>query len=291
MHLLNQQKNGKSISLRNPHFFFIPIIIALFIGGYYDVLRWMFDRYTSPDSYYSHGVLIPFVTGYFIWLKKNELKNYTPEYSSLGLLVIIFAIFLHILGTLIYIFSISAFSIFFLVLGISLYLFGMQITKLILFPLMFLIFMLPLPLTIIESISFPLKMLVAKVGVWIISILGLPIYREGFNITIPEGHLLVGNPCSGLRSLVSFLALSSVFAYVSTLTNIKKSILFFSAIPIALISNIIRVPLLILISHYWGIDAAAPDTFVHTASGIFVFAIGLILLFSIKHFLEIGYDK
>jgi len=89
----------------------------------------------------------------------------------------------------------------------------------------------------------------------------------------------VGNPCSGLRSLISLLALGSVYAYLSDLPNGKQWLLVFLTIPIALLSNIIRVPILILISHYWGLSAAAPDSFWHNASGFLVFVIAITLLF------------
>ena len=133
-----------------------------------------------------------------------------------------------------------------------------------------------------------MKMLVAKSGTLIVSLLGIPIHREGFHIIIPAGDLLVGNPCSGLRSLISFLALGALFAYMINTSTLKKWVLFISAVPVALLSNIVRVPILILISHYWGLEAAAPESFWHDASGILVFVIGFFLLFSFGKAFEIN---
>jgi len=258
---------------------YISIIFILFITCYHDVLSWMYGRYVSADSYYSHGFIIPFVSGFLIWQKREELKGKEAEISWWGLLLIAVSILLHIFGTAIYVFSVSGFSIFFLILGMSLFLFGKEITRIILFPLIYLVFMFPLPMAIISVISFPMKILVAKTGGWIAALLGVPVNREGFNIIIPAGSLLVGNPCSGLRSLISILALGSVYAYLSNLSYVKQWLLVFLTIPIALLSNIIRVPILILISHYWGLSAAAPDSFWHNASGFLVFVIAIILLF------------
>ncbi|HHF52040.1 MAG TPA: exosortase/archaeosortase family protein [Candidatus Aminicenantes bacterium] len=268
------------------HIFCISIIFILFIAAYYDVLSWMYGRYVSSDSYYSHGFIIPFISGFLIWRKREELKGRKPESSWWGLLLIIFSILLHLFGTAIYVFSISGFSIFFLVLGLSLFLFGREITRIILFPLIFLVFMFPLPMAVISLISFPMKMLVVKTGAWIAALLGVPVNREGFNIIIPAGNLLVGNPCSGLRSLISLLALGSLYAYLSDLSVVKQWLLVFLTIPIALLSNIIRVPILILISHYWGLAAAARDSFWHDASGFFVFVIAIILLFYTSRLLK-----
>jgi len=259
-------------------------LVAAF--AYKTTLIWMYDRYMGADSYYSHGFLVPFISLYLIYLHKDNIVKVKPDNSPLGLFVLFFALLLHILGTLLYVFSISGFSIFFLIIGLSLFLFGKKISKIIWFPLLFLIFMFPLPEALISLISFPLKIFAAKAGVWIIGILGIPIYLEGFNIFIPAGQLLVGNPCSGLRSLIAFLALGSIFAYLEPISIIKKYFLFFLSIPIALLSNIVRIPILILVSNYWGLEAAGPDTFVHTGSGVLVFILGFLLIFFVAKALE-----
>ena len=260
----------------------IPCILLftlLFVVGYYDTLSWMLDRYLSPDSYYSHGFFIPIVTGYLIWLKRDELKRIEIRTSWAGFALVILAALLHLFGTVVYIFSISGFSIWILLVGCCLFIYGWARTREIIFPLLFLFFMFPAPLAIISKISFPLKMLVANYGVKIVALAGLPVYREGFNIIIPQGTLLVGNPCSGLRSLITFLALGSLFAYLSNLSSVRKWVLFFLAVPVALLSNLLRVPLLILWSYKYGLAAAAPDTLVHTGSGFFVFILGILLLY------------
>jgi len=266
--------------------FYIAIILLLFILCYQDVLSWMYGRYTGPDSYYSHGFIIPFVSGFLIWRKRQELKETEMQFSYWGLLLIIISALIHIAGVVLYVFSLSGFSIFLLVIGTSLFLFGKDFTRIVLFPLVFLIFMFPLPQAMIGVISFPMKVLVSKLGAWVISCLGISVIREGFHITIPAGSLLVGNPCSGLRSLISFLALGSVYAYLSSMSNIRKWLLFLLTIPIALLSNAIRVPILILLLHFWGPTASAPDSFWHDASGIFVFIVGLFLLFFAGRLLE-----
>ena len=268
------------------HIIYILIPIVLFITCYHSVLTWMYGRYMSADSYYSHGFIIPLVSAFLIWLKRKDLKKTKSQISWLGLFFVVFSVLLHIVGTALYVFSVSGFSIFFLILGASLLLFGKDITGIVLFPLIYLIFMFPLPEAFIAVLSFPMKMLVAKAGVWIVNSLGIPSVREGFHITIPAGNLLVGNPCSGLRSLISFLALGAIYAYLINISNLKKWLLFIFTVPIALLSNIIRVPILILISHFWGLSAASPESFWHDASGVFVFVVGLILLFLTGRLLE-----
>ena len=241
------------------------LVVGFF--AYRTTLIWMYNRYMSADSYYSHGFLIPVVSLYFIYQLKDSLVKIQPEGSLWGLALVLFALLLHLLGTMLYVFSISGFSIFFLATGVTLFLFGQKITRTIWFPLAYLIFMFPLPMAVVELFSFPMKVFATASGVSIIRMLGIPIYHEGFNIYIPAGHLLVGNPCSGLRSLIAFLAIGAIFAYLVPISNLKKWTLFLFSIPVALFSNILRISVLILISNYWGVEAAAPETLFHTGSG------------------------
>jgi exosortase len=275
----------------NSSYLYLLIIFSLFIIGYYDVLQWMYGRYVGEDSYYSHGFLIPFICGYLIWMKRGDLTRACKEGSTLGLLLIGIAILSHVFSTSIYVFSLSGFSIWLLIVGVSLFLYGKDVTVIILFPLFFLLFMFPLPSAIIANISFPLKIFVAQIGSKIASLLGVPLLLEGFVVTIPEGVLLVGNPCSGLRSLIAFLVMGALVAHFSNLSMGRQFFLFFLAIPIAIASNLIRVPLLILCSYKWGLESAAPDTLVHTGSGLVVFVLGFILMFIALRCLGGNFEK
>ena len=87
---------------------YMLIIAGLVVVGYYDVFGWIYGRYMGEDSYYSHGFLIPFVTAYLIWFKKEELYDTSKSSSSLGLFLIIFAILTHVFGTAVYVFSLWA---------------------------------------------------------------------------------------------------------------------------------------------------------------------------------------
>jgi len=278
----------RALKGRMPFISFVCAATVLFVALYHSTLLWMYGRYVSAESYYSHGFLIPFVTAYLVWRKREQLRDEAPSFSWLGFAVIVIALMLHVFGTIIYVFSVSGFSIFLLILGLSLFLFGGRITRIILFPLGFMIFMFPLPSAFISVISFPLKLFVAKSGAWIAGLIGIPVYLEGFYISIPTGSLLVGNPCSGLRSLITFLALGSILAYLSPLSLWRRGLILFLAVPTAIVSNVIRVPLLIIISHYWGLEAAMPGGFWHDASGIMVFVIGFFLLISFTRVLEWG---
>ena len=278
----------QTVKSRLPLLSFILAATVLFIASYHETLLWMYGRYISSESYYSHGFLVPFVTAYFIWKQRDRFGESTPGFSWTGFILIVVALLAHLLGTIIYVFSVSGLSIFVLIFGLSLFLTGPRITRIILFPLAFTIFMFPLPSAFISIISFPLKLFVAKSGAWIAGLTGIPVYLEGFYISIPAGTLLVGNPCSGLRSLITFLALGSILAYISPLSLWKRVSILFVSVPVAIVSNVIRVPVLIVISHYRGLEAAMPGGFWHDGSGIMVFVIGFVLLVCFTRMLEWG---
>jgi len=267
-------------------FFGVFVIGLLMALAYQTTLVWLYSRYMAADTYYSHGFFVPLVSLYFLYKLKEQFITKELKMSKAGFIVILFSVILHIVGTVLYVFSVSGFSLFFLVIGVSLFLFGSERTKVAWFPLLFLIFMFPLPLAVIELISFPLKIFAAKAGVWLVGLSGVPVYGEGFNIFIPAGRLLVGNPCSGLRSLIAFLAIGAILAYVSPFSINRKLILFAFAAPVALLSNIIRIPILVLVSHHWGLEAARPETLVHQGSGILVFVLGFLMLLFLEKVLK-----
>ncbi|MFH1413965.1 MAG: exosortase/archaeosortase family protein [Candidatus Omnitrophota bacterium] len=256
-------------------FLAIGLILFPVILIYRSTFLWLFERYTAADTYYSHGFLVPLVTGVLIWLKRDELKGKKWEFSRLGLSLIIISLMIHFLSIMLEVFFVSGFSILMLVFGISLFLFGRNITKKILFPLSFLIFMFPLPLVAINAISFPMKLFVTRCVVFVLqSALNFPVRNEGFEVFFPNGTMVVENPCSGLRSLIVMLALGSIFAYLLKEKAIKRIALFLCTIPIALIANISRVLLLSLVLYIYG-----PETtkgFIHDFSGFLMFAIAFV---------------
>ena len=272
--IINLIKKGINIQ-----FFSWLIFISLFSVVYHETIIWMYQRYMSPDSYYSHGFIVPFIVGYLVWCKRNSLEIIEGKNNIIGLAVIVTALMIHIIATSLYIFSISGFSIIILLVGVCVYIYGVRFTRVIWFSLAYIIFMIPMPLAFISMISFPLRIFVTEYGVKLVRLSGIPVLREGFIISIPQGVLLVGNPCSGMRSLIAFLAIGAIFAYLSNLNNARKMILVLLTIPIALITNLIRVFFLVIWSYKFGLASAAPETIIHTLSGIMVFGIGMILLF------------
>lgn len=182
----------------------ITIISLLIITLYYPVLSWLFMRW-STDPTYSHGFLIPLISGFLIWHKREDLRNSKKISSTVGLAVIIFGLLLQFLCTITDINTVSSYSLIIVISGIILYLWGKEIFLKLLFPICFLAFMVPIFSFIINPISFELKHQVSKLTFNIIALTDIPIYREGVMIHLANASLEVANPCSGIQSLISLV--------------------------------------------------------------------------------------
>lgn len=277
-------------------------ISLIFLLTYIPTFIWMWDRWWARDSYYSHGILVPFVTGFLIWQKREELKKIKIQESPWGLRLIILGIIIHMISAVFRIYFSSGFSMLIVLCGFILYFFGTEVFKKVWFPVAFLFFMMPLPMVVITNLSFKLKLFAANIATVLLNNMGILAIREGSVIRMRHAYVIVDDVCSGLRSLISLTALGSIFAYwlnvpIVTLAATssmfaywikapitKRIILFLTTIPIAIITNVCRVLVLSLVSEIWGAEYATG--FVHDATGFMVFALAFILLLGVTKLIE-----
>jgi exosortase len=170
------------------------------------------------------------------------------------------------------------FSMIVVITGLVLYLLGWQHLRVTAFPIGFLLFMIPLPAIILNTVTFPLQLLAAKVATFSLQVVNLPVYREGNIIFLPRTTLEIIEACSGLRSLVSLVALAVVFAYLTQRHTWKLVVLVASSVPIALIANAFRIWGTGVLVHFYGSKVA--EGFYHSFAGwsVFVVAFGLLLV-------------
>ncbi len=259
------------------------VAMLVFLLSYIPTFCWMWDRWFVRDSYYSHGVLVPFVTIFFIWKKRHELRDIAPQPSRWAIGVIALGIGLNLISAVLRIYFTAGFSMLFVLVGFVLYFYGEKTLSKIWFPILFLIFMIPVPLALISEVSFMMKILAAKLTVIFLNQVGFASVRDGSVIMMKHTHVIVEDICSGLRSLISLTALGSIFAYLMKSSLTKRIILFLSTIPIAIITNVIRISFLSIVSEIWGAQYATG--LIHDLSGFIVFISAFILLFTVEKLL------
>lgn len=260
------------------------LIAGIFLLTYVPTLCWMWERWFARDSYYSHGILVPFVSGFLIWQKREELQKTEFVKSNWAVPLIVAGIIIHILSSVLRVYFTSGLSMMIVLFGLVLYIYGKETFNKIIFPLAFLLFMIPMPMVVITNISFRMKVFAAQIAAYMLNNMRLPAIREGSIIKMRHAYVIVDDVCSGLRSLISLTALGAIFAYWMKSGPTKKIILFLSTIPIAIITNVIRIIFLSFISEVWGPEYATG--FIHDFSGFMVFAIAFVLLFAVGKLLE-----
>jgi exosortase len=257
-----------------------PAAFAMVAFGmcYQHTLFWLNYRYAATDSYYSHGYIVPLVSLYLAYLKRRQFANAETGSCSIGILIIIMALFLHVVATMADINFFSGFSMYFYLVGACLFLFGSKIVRIGIFPLGFLLFMFPIPDLIIDFLGLPTKSIATSIGLAMIDLFGIPFFREGFRIELAECTFLVGTPCNGMKSLISFLALGCIALHMMGTSLMKRILLLVLIYPLAVVLNGVRIAVLVLIAHRFGIEQAAPESPLHDISGLAVFCLGLIVL-------------
>ena len=178
----------------------IGVVYATIIPGMVD------DWYNDPN--YSHGFLVPLISVYFLSLNWRELSCTRLKPSNSGLLLIAGSLLLLLFGFIGTEYFTMRSSLVFLIGGIVLYWFGWAVLRLSSLAIAFLLFMVPLPYIVYDSLAFPLKLMVTKASVAVLKILSIPVVSEGNIIMFPQTVLEVADACSGLRSLMSLITLA-----------------------------------------------------------------------------------
>lgn len=259
-------------------------LISLFGGLYYQIILSMGnDWYTDSD--YSHGFLIPFISVYIIWTNREKITTIRTKPDNLGLLVLCTGLSLYILGVTGAEFFTMRFSMIPIILGIVYYLCGREMVKSILVPVGFLVFMIPIPEIVYNVIAFPLKLLAANIATNIIQIINIPVVRDGNVIHLKDLTLEVADACSGIRSLMSMIALGVAYSYIFQKGVLKRVILVLTIVPITIITNVARVTGTGILSHYVG--PAAASGFFHEFAGIAVFLVAFALFLLVATILKI----
>jgi len=259
-----------------PNWSLIIIAAILLTITYWGGLSQLILRWEEQEEY-SHGYMIPIITLYFIWLKKDELLQSKFSSSWLGLIIVIPALVIFLIGEVSALYILIHYSFIAVLFGIAISIMGWPSVKPVLVPLFLLVFCIPLPYFIEVSLSAKLQLLSSQLGVSFIRWCSIPVYLEGNVIDLGEFKLQVVEACSGLRYLFPLMSLGFICAYMFDTALWKRAVLFFSTIPITLLMNSFRIGVIGILVDNWGIDMA--EGFLHDFEGWFVFMACMGLLF------------
>jgi len=242
---------------------FAPIILQL-------INVW----WTRED--YSHGFFVIPLAFYMFWVKRRELLTLTSSPLWIGLPILFLGILSYSISFTVKFHILTNISIIIIILGLLLLFLGWSPTKIVLFPVLFLLFMFPIPEAYYILITNPLKMIVTRISVQLIYLFGIPVYVEGNLLFLSNTQLAVTEACSGIRSLYSYLMLGCIFALISKRLR-TRIILIVSTIFLAIMINVFRVTITGILASYVGANAS--EGFFHEFSGIVLFAVGLVIFF------------
>jgi exosortase len=272
------------------------------------------------DENYSHGLLIPFIIGYILWLERPRLANTAQRpglwWGGAFILCALAGLWAGTVGAELFV---QRLSLILMLAGIVIYFWGFKLLRLALVPLLLLLLAIPIPAIIFNQIAFPLQLFASRCAVWVMRAFDISVLRQGNVIELmPLGasqpkKLEVVEACSGIRSLMTLVTLAVVFAYftyprrddhddssdggptehqeprgrfafIKSYGFWRSVILVLSAIPIAIATNALRVSGTGVLANYYGSKVA--DGFFHYFSGWVVYVIAFLLLLVVGWLLE-----
>jgi exosortase len=260
----------------------IAALLALTGWLYASILGRLVGQWWS-DPNFSHGFFVPVFAAYVLWQDRARLSAIKPAPSIWGLPLILMSLLTLILGVFGAELFLSRTSLLLLAAGMIIFLRGWMTLRAVLFPLIFLVLMIPVPAIVFGQITFPLQILASKLSAWLLPFLGVPVFREGNVINLPAMPLEVAEACSGIRSLLSLTTLAIMYGYLLENRIGIRVLLGLASIPIAVAANGLRIVGTGLLVQYWDPDKA--EGFFHAFSGWLIFVVSLLMLFVFHRFI------
>jgi exosortase len=229
----------------------------------------------ATDENMGHGFFVPIVSGFIVWQRREKLMAIPCRSSAWGLALVIFAALLSLAATLGAELFTARLSFVIALVGVIIYLGGTRWIAILTFPLILLLFMIPIPAIIYAQLTLRLQTLASQLGEVLIGAMGIPVLRAGNTLQLPSQTLDIAEACSGIRSLLSLLFLSLVYAYFADKKVWMRWALAAATIPIAIGANGIRVAVTGLLSE---INTKLATGLYHETEGYIVFIVALAAL-------------
>ena len=256
----------------------VTAALAAAIGLMYSGVLSSLVRQWATDDNYSHGFFVVPLALYFAWERRAALAAAPARPGLFGVVVILGSLVVWAAGLLGSELFLTRVSLIGVIAGTVWFVWGRWHLRILIFPILFLLLMIPLPSIIFNQLAFPLQLVASQAGETVIAAAGIPVLREGNMLHLPSRTLEVAEACSGIRSLVSLLMLAIVLGYFAEPRTGARVALAFAAIPIAIIANATRVAGTGLAAEW--VSPQAAEGFFHTFSGwlMFVVAFGGLLV-------------
>jgi exosortase D (VPLPA-CTERM-specific) len=225
--------------------------IAAFGGSLLELAhRW------SLQEEYSHGFLIPLISAWLLWARRDALRANFGEPSLWGVAVVALATALHVCGELSAVFLLSQVAFVVALAGLVLAIGGYSLLRVALLPIIYLLFAIPLPYFIDASLTLQLQLISSKLGVDFIRLFQIPVFLSGNIIDMGTYKLQVVEACSGLRYLYPLISLSFLAAYLFQAPIWQRAVIVLSSIPIAIGMNGLRIGVVGILVNHWGAQMA-----------------------------------
>lgn len=268
-------------------------LVALLIGfaALYVPSYLMLAERIWPTDEQGHGPIILAVSLWLLYNKRHELAALQPQPSlAWGVPLLLFGLLMYVLGRSQFIMVFEVFSQILVLAALVLIFLGTRALRLVWFPLFFLLFMVPLPGSLVSSITGPLKSAVSAVAANLLYQLGYPVGRAGVVMTVGPYQLLVADACAGLNSMFTLEALGLLYMNLMRYTHAVRNVLLaILIIPISFAANIVRVMILVLVTYHFGDEAG--QGFIHGFAGMVLFMVGLVLMLTTDSLLRLVFRE
>ena len=228
-----------------------------------------------------HGPIVLATGGWLIWRRWSEIGlRAVPGSAVLAFAGLMISLLLYTFSRAFDFLSLEALALLGAILAVAYSFVGHRVLQSLWFPIFYLLFLIPIPGWIVDQITAPLKEFVSYSAEGMLSSAGYAIVRQGVVLYIDQYQLLVKDACAGLNSLFSLTAISLFYIYLRHNASWQYALfLILWIVPIAIVANIIRVLVLVLITHYLGEDAA--QGFLHNSAGLLMFVVALLGIFAL----------
>lgn len=225
------------------------MLAAVFTAMYVPVLTDLGQEWWTDDTT-SYGVVVPPLAGYFAWLKRRQVQALPAVIEPWGLGVLVTGSALFVVGSISAGTFLARCSLIVVLAGILLTFWGRRRVRLLLFPLLLLATMIPLPTVVSNTLGLQLQMLASRSAATILTFVSIPVYQEGNVLLLKGATIGVAEGCSGLHSLYSLLVFALLIGFTRCGTLWSRSLCFASAVPIAIAVNVLRVTCTAFIASY-----------------------------------------